>query len=369
MKQTLASNLVRYRQGLGLTQEQLASSSGVTRQSIINYENAKTLPDSKILGALAKALGVTVTDLLRSPQTGLATFRFRSHTKFSQKPQFLAEVLRWLEVYTNLEKAVGLQPYLPESAPVHQLEGNQERIKEAAKRFRLCLGVGEAPISNLFEVVEELGMKVLRKHIADSGFFGVSACSDEQGAFILINLSHENGVIPIERQLFTLAHEIGHLILHRGEYQENLVEVGTQAEEKEREKVADYFASYLLMPEAEFNRTYKQLRDVRSLKQHFRVSYKTVLYRLSNLGIADYQTEQKKIYALYKKKYERSLGAKEELPPALDLEDFPENERFTRLVWQALSLSKITELKAAELLGLTVEKLREVRQEEAAYAV
>ncbi|MFM7447836.1 MAG: ImmA/IrrE family metallo-endopeptidase [Leptolyngbyaceae cyanobacterium] len=157
--------------------------------------------------------------------------------------------------------------------------------------------------------------------------------------------------------------------MHRGEYQENLVEVGTQAEEKEREKVADYFASYLLMPEAEFNRAYKQLRDVRSLKQHFRVSYKTVLYRLNDLGIADYPTEQKKIYTFYKKKYGRSLGAKEELPPALDLEDFPENERFTRLVWQALFLSKITELKAAELLEMTVEKLREARQEEIAYAV
>jgi len=46
MKETLAANLVRYRQGLGLTQERLASSAGITRQSIINYESAKTLPPS-----------------------------------------------------------------------------------------------------------------------------------------------------------------------------------------------------------------------------------------------------------------------------------------------------------------------------------
>jgi len=32
--------------------------------------------------------------------------------------------------------------------------------------------------------------------------------------------------------LFTLAHEIGHLICHRGEYQDTLVEEGTKAEEK-----------------------------------------------------------------------------------------------------------------------------------------
>jgi transcriptional regulator with XRE-family HTH domain len=49
MKEIIAANLLRYRKGLSLSQEELAAITGVTRQSINNYENAKTLPDSKTL--------------------------------------------------------------------------------------------------------------------------------------------------------------------------------------------------------------------------------------------------------------------------------------------------------------------------------
>jgi len=49
-------------------------------------------------------------------------------------------------------------------------------------------------------------------------------------AFVLVN-THNS----IERQLFTLAHEIGHLIFHRSDYQDSLMEEGTKEEEKARE--------------------------------------------------------------------------------------------------------------------------------------
>jgi hypothetical protein len=58
-----------------------------------------------------------------------------------------------------------------------------------------------------------------------------------------------------------------------------------------------------------------------------------------------------------------------ELPPELKPEDFPENERYQQLIWQALKLGKISEMKAAELLDLTVEKLRVRRQEAEVYAI
>ena len=58
-----------------------------------------------------------------------------------------------------------------------------------------------------------------------------------------------------------------------------------------------------------------------------------------------------------------------ELPPALDLEEFPENERYVYLIWNALKLGKTSEMKAAELLNLTVEELRVRRQETEVYAI
>jgi Zn-dependent peptidase ImmA (M78 family)/transcriptional regulator with XRE-family HTH domain len=366
MKEIIAANLIRYRKGLHLSQEQLAEQAGVTRQTINNYEKAKTLPDSKALSTLARVLGVTLDDLLRAESDKLPNFRFRAHASFGQNPQFVAQVMRILATYNALEQAVGLPPYTPESTPCHQVEGNQKHIQSIAAQFRHRLGLGDAPIANLFQSVETIGLKVLRQPIPIKGFFGLSACSDAEGAFILINTQE----ITIERQLFTLAHEIGHLIFHRVEYQDTLMEQGNQEEEKAREKVADYFAGHLLVPQTEFEQIYQLTQDIVKLKQHFRVSYQVILSRLAEMEIIDYAKEKAKICAIYKKRNNGTpLQNSMELPPALEIKEFPENERYVRLIWNALKLCKISEMKAAELLNLTVEELRVRRQQNEVYAV
>ena len=87
MKEIIAGNLTRYRQGLGLYQEALAEKVAVTCHNIKNYENAKSLPDSKTLSAIARVLGITLNDLLHPESRGLPNFRFRAYTCFEQKPQ------------------------------------------------------------------------------------------------------------------------------------------------------------------------------------------------------------------------------------------------------------------------------------------
>lgn len=223
MKEIIAANILHYRKSVGLSQEQLAEQASVTRQSINNYENAKTLPDSKILSALSRVLGVTLDDLLRPPSEGLLNFRFRAHGSFDKNPQFAAQVLRILQTYHALEQAVGLPTYTP---------------------------------------------------------------------------------------------------------------------------------------------------DVVKLKRHFRVSYLVILNRLAAMGIIEFAKEKAKICAIYQKQHHgESLQNSMELPPAIGIEEYPENERYECLIWQCLKMGKISEIKAAELLNLTVEKLRVRRQENQVYAI
>lgn len=365
MKETIASNLIRYRKGLRLSQERLAETVGVSRQSINNYEKAKTLPDSKTLSVLAKALAITLDDLLRPETEGLPNFRFRAHASFCKKPQFAALVLQKLEIYNALEKAVGVPPYAPESTPCDCVTGNEKRIQTIANRFRDRLGIGDTPIVNLFEAAEELGLKVIRHPLPIDNFFGLSACSVEQGAFVLVNSNN----ITIERQLFTLAHEIGHLIFHRDEYQDSLIAEGTKDMEKAREDVANYFASYLLVSQEALERALEIMPDVIDLKSHFRVSYTMMLKRLEELGKVNYGEFIKKIRWQYKKRYGTSLTKEIEHPPCLKTDEFLANRRFDKLVWQALEQNKITEMKAAELFDLTVEELRKQRQNSEIYAI
>lgn len=60
----IGENLKRIRKNKGLTQEQLAKLSNLSKNAIYNYENNKRIPAIDVLGEIADALDIHVTDLL-----------------------------------------------------------------------------------------------------------------------------------------------------------------------------------------------------------------------------------------------------------------------------------------------------------------
>lgn len=57
-------NLIELRKYNNMSQEELASMIGVTRQTLSKYEAGESLPDIEKCSAIAKALGVTMDDLV-----------------------------------------------------------------------------------------------------------------------------------------------------------------------------------------------------------------------------------------------------------------------------------------------------------------
>ena len=88
----------------------------------------------------------------------------------------------------------------------------------------------------------------------------------------------------MERQIFTVAHELGHLLLHRNSYSVN--ESYEPISDAKQEREADVFASHLLIPEDSFVKRWNEERGLHwidrilSLKRYFRVSYQVILFRL-----------------------------------------------------------------------------------------
>ncbi len=64
MEQTLGKRIVMHRKRLGLTQEQLAESLGVTSQAVSKWENDQSCPDISMLPKLAQLFGISVDSLL-----------------------------------------------------------------------------------------------------------------------------------------------------------------------------------------------------------------------------------------------------------------------------------------------------------------
>jgi DNA-binding XRE family transcriptional regulator len=64
----LGKNIKYYRAKLGLTQEDLARLSGVNRSHLASIESGTLNTSIRIVDKLAKALGVSASDLLKQPE-------------------------------------------------------------------------------------------------------------------------------------------------------------------------------------------------------------------------------------------------------------------------------------------------------------
>ena len=92
-------------------------------------------------------------------------------------------------------------------------------------------------------------------------------------------------------QTFTLAHEIGHIVLHRDSHPEHHMQEDENINvysDKIEEIEANRFASALLMPSFEFKRKWSDFyRDINEIAFYFNVSTLVASIRANNLNLLD----------------------------------------------------------------------------------
>ncbi len=372
----IAMNLRRLREAKGYTQEEMANMAGISRVAYRNIESGKSTPKVSTLQNIALGAGIKLQDLFVSVRT-MEKVRFRALKKMHSRESILIEVARWLDDFSYLEKVLNDSKEYKFQALANRLDSlpdGEERAKFAAKEARVTLKLKpKEPIRDIAGLLESGGIKVYPYKLTSDKFFGLSVAKDEGGPAIIVNVWDR---ISVERWIFSAAHELGHLLLHLDSYN-----IDESVENKAEEKEADIFASYFLMPEEAFWREWEDtyglplVNRVFKVKGIFQVSYKTVLYRLSEKygnGIWG------RFYAAYKAKTGKSLGIKDE-PEALTQDKFqhsPEalrsrepnsllsshfiEDRLSRLVRQAIEKDKITMSRGAEILKIDLGSMREL---------
>ena len=373
-KASIASNLARLRMDRQLTQEELAAKAGLSRVALGKIERGAVIPRARTLGLLAAALAVPIGELV-TPVRPLESVRFRARARVHAREQILAEVSKWLDAFAELE--ADLDESQPFRFAVEHSPGRQGTPVDDARAARRAVGLApDEPVRDVCGLLEENGVKLLLLETRRDSFFGLSVGARDGGPAVVVNTWDR---ISVERWIFTAAHELGHLLLHPSEYQRDATELPIQAERE-----ADAFASEFLMPEAAFGAEWEETRGhpllvrVLKVKRIFRVSYKTVLYRLVESG-----RENVDVWRAFQGQHRRHFGKtlrKADEPAALETSEFAWNwsrsgepvgltrhdfieDRLSRLVRQGLETKLLSLGRAAEILGLAREEIRKRARE------
>ncbi|KAA8733217.1 ImmA/IrrE family metallo-endopeptidase [Acinetobacter qingfengensis] len=343
------------RQRRGLTKRELAHRLDVTDRTISNWYSNQEV-DDRILQKAAEILDFPVNffygDDFEKVEAQAVSFRALSKMTAKKRDMaisqtILAEMLsKWIDQNFDLPA--------PDVPDLHELrndvsidnfqsldeidEDNEQYYLEfsfpeiCAETLRKAWGLGEQPIGNLIALLESKGIRVfsLTNDAQD-----VDACCrwTNDRPFIFLNTSK-----TAERCRFDLAHELGHLVMHKHGVVEGI-----------QEQEANAFASAFLMPRRSISAEPIRSPSLKSIvmkKSIWRVSAAALTYRYHKLGIISTWNAT----SIYKQLAQR--GKNNEPNPIAH-----ETSLLLDKVFQALSDEKFQLSELTNALNITLEEI------------
>ena len=342
----IGDRILQARKAAGLSLRALAEKAQISAMAISKYENNKSTPSSRVLLSLSDALGVRVEYFFRASRVQLKEVEYRKHSKLPKKTldQIEGDVLEQIERFLELEEFLPVSPVetfkLPDELPFIE---SYDDIEQAASLVRHAWGLGDNPIPDLIDTLEEKGIRVFQSNALHGEKFDGLAAEVNGTPVVVVGQGW-----PGDRQRFTLAHELGHLVIK-----------DRLAKDLDDEMAANRFAGAFLVPAPE---VFKELGSRRNrlepvelcvLKSAYGLSMQGWLHRAVDLGVLS-----KSAYADMCKLFAMRGWRKQEPGDPYPAE---QAKLFKQLVFHAYAEELIGESKAAELLGKSLSGFRAIR--------
>lgn len=338
----IGNNLRRIRLLRNLSLREVSEKLNISATAINKYEKGIIIPDSKRIIEFANIYNVKTIQILKTyenPNMKFTSFR-KSKTLSGKKLELLETIIS-----DNVSK------YL-EVIEMNNINNNFNKIKEyecnnledaekAAADFRDIIGISKRqPLSDITNILENLGIIII--NIDDDNrnfkdFDGLSEIVNNIPFIILLNNTKDGA-----RQRFTIAHELGHLVL---KFKNNKLN---------EEKMCNRFASSLLMPkdaiinEIGTTRSTISFFELKAFKEEYKVSYSATINRLKELNIiSEYLYKKLNIYLRKNINKEENTAI---LPETSNL--------FKKLVYKLETNNIISTTKACELLEVTTYEFK-----------
>ena len=302
------------RESRNLTQQELAEKLMIPQVLVSKMEAGLKIIDENIMEKLVESLHYPSTFFEHTFQAlDMGARLHRKKSSLTRKDEnfidaqasirniFISELLTRLDIDVNV----------PE-----MLLSDFESSEKIAEELRRIWDISKGFIGNISKLIESKGIFICELDFPIKTFDAVSFYNKKNNyGVILINKN-----FPPDRYRFTLAHELGHLIMHR-----NFPSANAEDE-------ANDFAAAFMMPEKDIIEDLKDLHfwDLSNLKAVWKVSMAALLYRAKELKCIDekkYTSLQVRLSQQGYKKSEPPCGLEIEKPSLFkDILDYYYNE-------------------------------------------
>lgn len=267
--------VVLAREYRNLTQEELARLVKVSQGSISKIEgNIASDANESLIKRIAKELRFPVEFFYQPGERlgfGSSAFYYRKRAVMTATDRKrISGVVNLLRlVVKKLLGSVELEA--SRKLPFFRMDDFGDSPEHIARALRSAWNLPDGPIKNITALIESAGVVVVPCDFGTTAMDATSLRLTDMPPLIFISKT-----IPGDRWRFTLAHELGHLVMH-------------DLPRETMEEEADQFAAEFLMPElemkAQFSRYPKvRIQDLANLKPYWKVSMAALLVRATTLG-------------------------------------------------------------------------------------
>lgn len=272
------------RESRGITQGVLARRLAVTQGKISKMESGLLGVSEEMVAKLAMALDYPEEFFYFGDQVyghgismiGELYYRKRKNVpdkiidkisaRINIRRMHLVRLLRAIEIKNDLFETFERQEY----------DGSAERVAHAV---RATWALPKGPIKDLTKAIEDGGGIVIEFDFETKTIDAISQWLPDLPPLFFVNMHS-----PADRLRFSLAHELGHVVMHK------ICKPDLEVMETE----ANQFASEFLMPRAEVSRLFDNVNLLRiaNLKPYWKVSMAALLHRAYDLKKITYRQYQ-----------------------------------------------------------------------------
>ncbi|NBH06017.1 XRE family transcriptional regulator [Amycolatopsis sp. SID8362] len=272
---TAAARMVRLvREARSWAQHDLANAAGISQGFVSKVEKGLLPLTGDYLDKVAAALAVP-PDLLRTSEpVGGVEVTCLHHRRRSSVMS--VTTMRAVEGLTHLTRlsvdrlSTDVDRLLPRRELIRMPVEEHGSPATIAGTLRKFWDVPDGPVHDVVGLFESAGVRVMRRDLGTTAQDAVSTWPAGRQPLILINRG-----LPPDRERFTLAHEVGHLIMH-------------EMPSDEQEKEANQFAGEFLAPATDLEPllaglTVRQFPKLAELKLTWKVSMAMLIQRAADL--------------------------------------------------------------------------------------